>query len=297
MRLARIEFPGAGEDAERVPPASLPAINEAGKIEDFGVVRQGGAGDGEFFQGRGVILVDPVITEPEREVGLGQVRRAEQSFLRQGAGSFFAERFAPDQIHQTVEHGGAGAGEGEFRIERDRLDIELVGLDRFLPRSRHPQKFVGLQIEQVGLRTVGRLRGDPRLFFRRQFRPQLLGDGLGDVALDGEDIGQVAVVGLGPKMGVGPGIDQLRVHPHFARDPLHAAFEEIGDAELPADLAQVARGAAAILHHARAADHFQVGDPGQVGQDFVLHAVGEDRRSLFLRSGFQRATPRCFFPE
>ena len=46
-------------------------------------------------------------------------------------------------------------------------------------------------------------------------------------------------------------------------------------AQLLSDLAQVARGRLAILHHARAADHFQVGDPGEVGENFILHAIGK----------------------
>jgi hypothetical protein len=48
---------------------------------------------------------------------------------------------------------------------------------------------------------------DSRLLFGRQFRFQLFGDRAGDVALDGEDVSQVAVVGLRPEMGVSPRID------------------------------------------------------------------------------------------
>ena len=47
------------------------------------------------------------------------------------------------------------------------------------------------------------------------------------------------------------------------------------DAELLADLAQIARRAALVLHDARAADHFEIGDLREVGQNLVLHAIGE----------------------
>ena len=50
---------------------------------------------------------------------------------------------------------------------------------------------------------------------RRELSLQLIGNRLGDLALDGEDIGQIAIVGLCPEMRVGAGIDQLRVHPHL----------------------------------------------------------------------------------
>ena len=45
--------------------------------------------------------------------------------------------------------------------------------------------------------------------------------------------------------------------------------------ELLADLTQIARHSALVLHHGCAPDHFQIGDPGQVRQNFVLHAIGE----------------------
>ena len=46
-------------------------------------------------------------------------------------------------------------------------------------------------------------------------------------------------------------------------------------AKLLPNLAQIARCAALVLHDAGAADHFQVRDSGEVGEDFILHAVGE----------------------
>ena len=94
--------------------------------------------------------------------------------------------------------------------------------------------------------------------------------------MDGEDIGQIAIVGLCPQMRVGAGIDQLRVHPHFVGRALHTAFDNMRHAELLTDLAQIARRAALVLHHRGAADHLQVRDLRQVGQDFVLHAIGEE---------------------
>ena len=104
---------------------------------------------------------------------------------------------------------------------------------------------------------------------------QLVGNGFGDFALDGEDIIDGAIVVLRPLVRIGPGIDQLRVHPHFVAGALHAAFQEMRHPELLADLAQVARGAALVLHHTGAADHFQVRHFRQRGQNLVLHAIGE----------------------
>ncbi len=46
-------------------------------------------------------------------------------------------------------------------------------------------------------------------------------------------------------------------------------------AEFVSDLAQVTFRSGLILHNRGAADDFQVRDPGQIGQNFILHAVGK----------------------
>ena len=76
-------------------------------------------------------------------------------------------------------------------------------------------------------------------------------------------------------MPVGARIDQLRVDAHPIGRTLNASFQHMRHPELLANLAQISRDSAFVLHDARAADYFQVGDPGQVAQDFVLHAIGE----------------------
>ena len=93
------------------------------------------------------------------------------------------------------------------------------------------------------------------------------------------------------------GIDQLRVYPHAIAHSLHAALHQVRDPELLRDFAQIARDSALVLHHGCAADHFQVGDLGEVSQNFVLHAIGEEGVLLCLRSDFRMAELRCFFQE
>src|SRR6266550_9200511 len=51
---------------------------------------------------------------------------------------------------------------------------------------------------------------DGFLLVRRELRLQLLGDGLGDLALDDEDIGQIAIISLRPNIRVTARVDQLR---------------------------------------------------------------------------------------
>ena len=53
------------------------------------------------------------------------------------------------------------------------------------------------------------------------------------------------------------------------------AFHDIADTKLPPDFAHVAFGAGFVLAHTRVTDHFQIRNLGEIGQDLVLHAVGE----------------------
>ena len=90
-------------------------------------------------------------------------------------------------------------------------------------------------------------------------------------------------------------IDQLRVHAHTIAHALHTAFHQMRDPELLRDLAQVARDSSLVLHHRSAADHFQVGDLGEVSQNFVLHAVGKKGVRLFFAEIFERQNGDAFF--
>ena len=58
--------------------------------------------------------------------------------------------------------------------------------------------------------------------------------------------------------------------------------------ELLANFAQVAWSAGLILHRRCAADHFQVGDPGEIGQNFILDAICEVQVLFFLAQIIER---------
>src|SRR5438477_385874 len=110
---------------------------------------------------------------------------------------------------------------------------------------------------------------------RRKLCLELVSNRLCDLALNGEDIREIAIVSLRPKMRVIACIDQLRINAHAIGCALHAALEHMRHSKLFADFAQIAFYAALIMHHARAADHLQVGDLRQVSEYFVLHTIGE----------------------
>ena len=58
------------------------------------------------------------------------------------------------------------------------------------------------QVGIVGFRIICRLGGDDLLFLAGEFCSQLVGDGFRDFALNRKDVGQFAIKGIGPKMGI-----------------------------------------------------------------------------------------------
>src|SRR5712691_4504252 len=76
-------------------------------------------------------------------------------------------------------------------------------------------------------------------------------------------------------MRVCAGINQLRVDTNPATGALDCTFKDVSDTEYFADFAQVALDDVFVLHHRRAADHFEVGHFREIGEDLVLDTVGE----------------------
>ena len=109
---------------------------------------------------------------------------------------------------------------------------------------------------------------------------ELVGDGLGDVALEDEHVFQRPVVMLGPRGGVRARVHEPGVDAQPLAVALHAALDHVGHSQQAGDLAQVARCAGLVLHHRGAADDLQVGDLGQVGEHLILHAVRQERAAF-----------------
>jgi hypothetical protein len=77
-------------------------------------------------------------------------------------------------------------------------------------------------------------------------------------------------------MGVGLRIDELSVHANVIGHAFHASFQDVSYTELLPDLAKITHYTTLVLHHACAADDLQIGDPCQMGEDFILHAISEE---------------------
>ena len=130
-----------------------------------------------------------------------------------------------------------GHGEREIRVARDRfLDTKRAAWSNDSGRRLELASrcsILAFQEKIIGHAGLSSARSTSVLASAGdKLRLQRIGDFLRDFALDGEDIFHVAVVGFGPKMGIGAGIDELHVDPHLVGRFLHTAFENGGDAEL-----------------------------------------------------------------
>ena len=102
---------------------------------------------------------------------------------------------------------------------------------------------------------------------------KLPGDLLRDLALGGKQIFQIAIVLLRPDVRVGARVDQLDVYVKPGTCLAYAAFQDVRHSKRISDLARVLL--AAKSHDAVAADHLEVGNFRQLGQDVVLNTIGK----------------------
>src|SRR3954447_5240260 len=82
-------------------------------------------------------------------------------------------------------------------------------------------------------------------------------------------------------------VDQLDGHDDPVSAAADTALEHVDYAEGLRDLRQVVFSRPAIRHDGRAADHLQVVDLRQAGQDIVLDSVGEKGVLLFVAEVFE----------
>ena len=153
---------------------------------------------------------------------------------------------------------------GRLRREKARLQIGIACV------ARHG----GLRRREVA--AGGRERRAHRTRRRRHGQVHGHGDGTCDLALDSEQIAQVAVVALRPHVGLRAWLDQLGGEPHPRAVALHAAFHDEVRTQLAGD------GGHGLLRafvgeRRRARDDVQVrgGNPRQLGDHLLGHTIGE----------------------
>lgn len=164
----------------------------------------------------------------------------------------------------------------EFRVSRRRL---LVQLDRPLQVRPRPAivQVTGPRVQLERLRVLGRTEDETLFGLGRQAGPQRARDPAGQVVPDREQVVERhrAIVLLGPDVAVGVGVDELHVDPHPIPHPVDGALHHVTGSQAVGDVAEVLLRVPELFH-GRAGDDPQIGDAGELGQQIVVHAVGED---------------------
>ena len=189
--------------------------------------------------------------------------------------------------------------EGEVRVQVHRF---LKRGDAFLHaagRAHSARCLVGeilmLEEEVVSLEVLGRALGKPGLFLGIERYAERARDLRGELALDGEDVLQLAVVALRPQVLVGIGVDQLRRNAHLVPGAAHAAFEEGGHAKLGADLAAVYPGIA-VFENRGARHDLEITQQRELRQQVFVDAIGEEGHVLvFAQVGERQHGERFAF--
>ena len=81
-------------------------------------------------------------------------------------------------------------------------------------------------------------------------------------------------------MAIGQRIDQLHGNANMVSGAPHTAFHYVAYSQLLRNLSEITRDPTLILHDRSAANHFQIFDLGQIGEQFFLDAIGEKRVRL-----------------
>src|SRR2546430_14614624 len=92
------------------------------------------------------------------------------------------------------------------------------------------EEFLGTQIAVVRDKICCRRFFDRRLLAKGNFGLKLVGDGLGNFALDREHVVERPIIMLRPEMRIGPGVDQLGVYTNAVGRALHASLKHMRDA-------------------------------------------------------------------
>jgi hypothetical protein len=90
-------------------------------------------------------------------------------------------------------------------------------------------------IELIGILIVLRLVGDAVAFEFQEFRLKRTRDNAGDLVLQFEQVGEVAVESLGHYVMAGVSTDQLRRDPYAVAGFAYAALDDVARAELLSD--------------------------------------------------------------
>ena len=172
--------------------------------------------------------------------------------------------------------GGVGEDARVVRVERQRLAQERIGR-RVLGGRFGEDAGAGLQVDVVGRDAARPLAPDARQLRRLDLRLDHGGDALGDAVLEREDLGEGAVVALGPEVRARRAVHQLGADPEPVAGAPDGPPEQVAHAELLRHRARVA-AAVAEEERGRARENGERPEAPERRDDVLRHPVGEVAR-------------------
>ena len=158
-------------------------------------------------------------------------------------------------------------------IDGDRLFQKRLRHQIVLPRHA-PVMRQRPHDEAPRIHVVGRLAPGPEILGGVELRLDRRDDGLGDFVLHGEHVGEIAVVALRPEVTAGGHVDELGGDADVVAVLAHAAFDDVADAELLADLL-VVDGFLLVDERGIPRDHIEPAQLRQRGDDVLADAFGK----------------------
>ena len=173
-------------------------------------------------------------------LGEGIVELERLARIGLGAGEAFRDGDAAVVELQRIRVGETGVGRC----------VAAIGLDGLLEQpDRLGDAFLGafvpgiaaFQVQAVGLEVLGVALGRGLVEVGKRGRAQRVHDGVGDLVLDREDVGEGAVVALGPEQAAVLGGAELRRNPQPVSGTAHRPLKHPGRPEQGTDGADVLR--------------------------------------------------------
>ena len=156
-------------------------------------------------------------------------------------------------------------------IMHDSGEVDPVNLDA---REVPVQELPSSQIISIGFNTLGRYLADGLLLLRQQLDLQLVNDRMSNLILDGEDVGEIPIVTLGPDVATISPIDELRGDADPRASLSNAALQDELDRKILADLLH-ARGFPLVAKGSVVRDHEETRNLRQVGNEILGDTVAK----------------------
>ncbi len=214
-------------------------------------------------------------------MGFGQVPAQ-----RHGLAGSFARALHPHIVaaEEGVVHragvGAGGVGQRETGVQHDCV-FEHLQRELEVLASEPPRIALAAQIKIVGLQILGGLVGQRFELLRRKRHAQCFGNLARDFVLHFEDVLHLAIEALRPQRKIGVRVDKLRSDAQARAGAAQRAGENVGRAELLADLRRSHRFVAKRQDR-RTRECVQALDLGKFGDDVLGDSVAQV--FIFLRA-------------